>query len=207
MADAAENIDMTIAEFDEFVESVPDGRKYELSDGAPVLMSNPNETHEQIVGNIGAPLKLAMDNRRCRTYLGGMMVQASANSTGRDKFRPDIVVRCGPTSNNTFITDPVVVVEVLSPSTIDRDRGRKLEFYKALPTMQHIVLAYADQMRVEHYSRGEKGWELNVLPTPEHVLDLDAVEFSMDLEAVYFDIPFDKAPRPRVRTGGAGPRI
>jgi Uma2 family endonuclease len=207
MADAAENIDMTIAEFDEFVESVPDGRKYELSDGAPVLMSNPNETHEQIVGNIGAPLKLAMDKRRCRTYLGGMMVQASANSTGRDKFRPDIVVRCGPTSNNTFITDPVGVVEVLSPSTIDRDRGRKLEFYKALPTMQHIVLAYADQMRVEHYSRGEKGWELNVLPTPEHVLDLDAVEFSMDLEAVYFDIPFDKAPRPRVRTGGAGPRI
>jgi hypothetical protein len=41
MADAAENIDMTIAEFDEFVESVADGRKYELFDGAPVLMSKP----------------------------------------------------------------------------------------------------------------------------------------------------------------------
>jgi hypothetical protein len=57
MADAAEN--MTIAEFDKFVDGVADGRKYELFDGAPVLMSNPNETHEQIVGNIGAPLKLA----------------------------------------------------------------------------------------------------------------------------------------------------
>jgi Uma2 family endonuclease len=207
MADAAEKIEMTIAEFDEFVESVADGKRYELFDGAPVLMSNPNETHEQIVGNIGAPLKLAMDKRRCRTYLGGMMVQASTNSTGRDKFRPDVFVRCGPPSSNTFITDPIVVVEVLSPSTMDRDRGRKLQFYKDLPTMQHIVLAYADQMRVEHYFRIETGWELKVLPTPESVLDLDAVDFRMDLETVYFDIPFDEAPRPRVRTGGFGPKV
>ena len=61
-------------------------------------------------------------------------MQATASSTGRLKFRPDIVVRSGPPSNNTFITDPVVVVEVLSPSTMDRDRGRKLQFYKELPT-------------------------------------------------------------------------
>jgi Putative restriction endonuclease len=65
------------------------------------------------------------------------MVQATASSTGRHKFRPDIVVRSGPPSNNTFITDPVVVVEVLSPSTMDRDRGRKLQFYKELPTAAH----------------------------------------------------------------------
>lgn len=197
MADATKNIDMTIAEFDEFVESAADGRKYELSDGAPVLMSNSDETHEQIAGNIGARLKLAMDKRRCRTFLGGMMAQASASSTGRDKFRPDIVVRCGPPGNSTFITDPIVVVEVLSLSTMDRERGRKLQFYKDLPTMQHIVLAYTDQIRVEHYGRTENGWELKVLPTPEHVLDLEAVDFSIDLDTIYFDIPFDKAPWPR----------
>ena len=90
-----------------------------------------------------------------------MTVQATASSTGRHKFRPDIVVRSGPPSNNTFITDPVVVVEVLSPSTMDRDRGRKLQFYKEPPTMQHIVLAYADQMRVEHYFRTENGSEFS----------------------------------------------
>jgi len=207
MADAAEKLDMTIAEFDQFVEGVADGKKFELFDGKPLLMSNPNETHEQIASNIGANLKLAMDKRGCRTYQGGIMVQASANSTGRDKFRPDVVVRCGAPSNNTFITDPVVVVEVLSPSTMERDRGRKLQFYKDLPTVQHIVLAYADQMRVEHYVRVEDGWELKVLPTPESILELDAVEFRMDLEAVYFDVPFDQAPRPRVRTGGFGPKV
>jgi Uma2 family endonuclease len=119
---------MTIPEFDVFVEGVAEGKNFELFDGRPLLMSNPSETHEQIASNIGANLKLAMDKRGCRTYQGGMMVQASANSTGRDKFRPDVVVRCGPSGNNTFITDAIVVVEVLSPSTIDRDRGPKLEF-------------------------------------------------------------------------------
>jgi Uma2 family endonuclease len=207
MAEAAEKIEMTIPEFDAFVDGMAEGKNFELFDGTPLLMSNPSETHEQIASNIGANLKLAMDKRGCRTYQGGMMVQASANSTGRDKFRPDVVVRCGPPSNNTFITDPIVVVEVLSPSTIDRDRGPKLEFYKNLPTVQHVVLAYADQMRVELYFRIENGWEMKVLPTPESILELDAVEFSMDLEAVYFDVPFDKAPRPRTRSGGAGPKV
>jgi Uma2 family endonuclease len=207
MAETAEKIEMTIPEFDAFVEGVAEGKNFELFDGRPLLMSNPNETHEQIASNIGANLKLAMDKRGCRTYQGGMMVQASANSTGRDKFRPDVVVRCGPSGNNTFITDAIVVVEVLSPSTIDRDRGPKLEFYKNLPTMQHVVLAYADQMRVEHYFRVENGWEMTVLPMPESILELDAVEFSMDLEAIYFDVPFEKAPRSRTTSGGFNPKV
>jgi Uma2 family endonuclease len=201
---AAEKIEMTIPEFDAFVDGMAEGKNFELFDGTPLLMSNPNETHEQIASNIGANLKLAMDKRGCRTYQGGIMVQTSANSTGRDKFRPDVVVSCGPASNNTFITDPIVVVEVLSPSTIDRDRGPKLEFYKNLPTAQHVVLAYADQMRVEHYFRGENGWEMKVLPTPESILELDAVEFRMNLEDIYFDVPFDEAPRSRARSGGSG---
>ncbi|MDQ2805094.1 MAG: Uma2 family endonuclease [Pseudomonadota bacterium] len=49
---------------------------------------------------------------------------------------------------------PLVVV--LSPSTIDTDRGEKLRFYKALPTLRHIALVYQDQMHVEHYRRTDR---------------------------------------------------
>lgn len=205
MAGAAAKIDVTVVEFDRFVDGLGDGRRYELFDGLPVLMSNPNETHEQIVGNIGAPLKLAMDQRGCRTYMGGMMVQASASPTNRDKFRPDILVRCGPPSTNTFVTDPIVVIEVLSLSTIDRDRGPKLQFYKDLPTVLHIVLAYADQVRIEHYVRNENGWDLEVLTTLGHALDLQSIDFSIDLGTVYFDVPFEKAPS--VLQGNAKPKV
>jgi Uma2 family endonuclease len=75
---------------------------------------------------------------------------------------------------------------------MDRDRTVKLAFYKQLPTVQHVVLAYTDSMRLEHYFRVGDGLEVKALPTPESVLELSAVEFSMDLEAVYSDVPFDK---------------
>jgi hypothetical protein len=73
--------------------------------------------------------------------------------------------------------------------------------------MQHVVLAYADQMRVEHYFRVENGWEMTVLPMPEGILELDTVEFGMDLEAIYFDVPFEKAPRSRTTSGGFNPKV
>jgi Uma2 family endonuclease len=87
--------------------------RHELVDADIVAMSNPTETHEQIASNIGAPMKLAMDKRGCRSYQGGMRGQANDDSNSFNKFRPDIVARCGPSGNKTYRTDPTVVVEVL----------------------------------------------------------------------------------------------
>jgi Uma2 family endonuclease len=152
------------------------------------MMTNPTETHEQIAANIGAPLKRAMDARGCRTYQGGMRVQRSDDPRETDKTWPDVVVRCGAVGTRNFITDPLVLVEVLSPTTIDIDRGPKLDFYKSLPTIRHIALIYQDQMRVEHYRRGEQGFELDVLKRPEEILHLEAVDFRIDLARVYFGV-------------------
>ncbi len=136
---------ITIEAFDAFLETQDGPRLFELVEGVIVMMSNPTETHEKIAGNIGAPLKLAMDKRNCRTYLGGMRVQLSAKRDGIDKTKPDVLVRCGVTArSSTFVVDPIIAVEVLSPSTIDFDRGPKLDFYKSFQTMMHIVLVYQD---------------------------------------------------------------
>ena len=164
------------------------GESAELVEGAIIMMTNPTETHEQIAGNIGAPLKLAMDARGCRTYQGGMRVQRSDDPKDTDKTRPDIVVRCGPAGSGTYVTDPLIVVEVLSPSTIDIDRGPKLDFYKSLPTVRHIALVYQDQMRVEHYRRAESGFELEVLKAPGDALSFEAVDFRVELNRVYFGV-------------------
>lgn len=179
---------VTIEAFDGFVTAQADATLFELVEGAIVMMTNPTETHEQIVSNIGAPLKLAMDPRGCRTYQGGIRVQRSDDFRDTDKPRPDIVVRCGAVGSKTYITDPLVVVEVLSPSTIDVDRGPKLDFYKSLPTVRHIAFVYQDQTRVEHYRRGEQGFELEVLTRPADVVHFEAVEFRIDLARIYFDV-------------------
>lgn len=179
---------VTIENFDAFVEAQADTAEFELVEGAIVMMANPTETHEQIASNIGAPLKLAMDARGCRTYQGGIRVQRSDDNRETDKTRPDVVVRCGEGSGKTYITDPLVIVEVLSPSTIDIDRGPKLDFYKSLATVRHIALVYQDQMRVEHYRRTETGFDFEVLKTPADKLALDAVDFRIDLGRVYFGV-------------------
>jgi Uma2 family endonuclease len=179
---------VTIDAFDTFVEAQADTTLFELVEGVIVMMTNPTEANEQIAANIGAPLKIAMDARGCRTYQGGMRVQRSDDPRDTDKTRPDVVVRCGAVRNRTYITDPLIVIEVLSPSTIDVDRGPKLDFYKSLPTMRHIAFIYQDQMRVEHYRRGEQGFELEVLKLPADVVHFEAVEFRVDLARVYFGV-------------------
>jgi Uma2 family endonuclease len=179
---------VTIQEFDAFVAAKANLDAYELVDGVIYLMANPTIAHDQIVANIAAPLKGATDKRQCQTFIGGMRVQRSDNPRDGDKTKPDIVVRCGPRASGTYITDPLIIVEVLSPTTMDIDRGRKLEFYKSLPTVRHIVLAYQDQMRVEHYHRSEQGFDLEVFTTPANTLTLEAIDFSVDLARVYFDV-------------------
>jgi Uma2 family endonuclease len=179
---------VTVEAFDAFVEAQADTALFELVEGDIVMMTNPTETHEQIASNIGAPLKLAMDARGCRTYQGGMRVQRSDDPRDTDKTRPDVVVRCGAAGKGTHITDPLVVVELLSPSTIDVDRGPKLDFYKSLPTVRHIAFVYQDQTRVEHYRRAEQGFELEVLTRLEDVVHFEAVEFRIDLARIYFDV-------------------
>jgi len=180
---------VTIAEFDAFLDAQQDDALWELVAGRIVAMTNPTEAHEQIAGNIGAPLKLAMDAKGCRAYQGGMSVQRSDRSDAIDKPRPDVVVRSGPFQGRTYITDPLVVVEVLSPSTIDTDRGDKLRFYKRLPTLRHIALVYQDQMRVEHYRKTDTGWIMEVLTRPDHSLRFEAIGFELKLERVYFGVP------------------
>ena len=179
---------VTIEAFDPFVEAQADTSQFELVAGVIVMMTNPTETHEQIAGNIGAPLKLAMDARDCRTYQGGMRAQRTNDPRDTDKTKPDVVVRCGKAGRGNYITDPLVIVEVLSPSTIDIDRGPKLDFYKSLPTVRHIALVYQDQMRVEHYRRSEQGFEFEVLTKPADNLAFEASEFQIELSKVYFGV-------------------
>jgi len=182
----------TLQEFDEFEAAAGEDVHYELFDGWLVAMSNPTVTHEQIAGNIGAPLKIAMNKRGCRSYQGGIAVRPPDGSSS--KFRPDVVVHCGKSNPaDTVLTDPIVVVEVLSPGTIDHDRTGKLAVYKAFPSLRDIVLAYSDSMRVEHYRRAsaaEEWSQVEALVNPDDKLVISSVDFEIELDEVYFDLPF-----------------
>jgi Uma2 family endonuclease len=179
---------VTVARFEAFLESQQDGSLWELVAGRIVAMTNPSEVHEKIASNIGAPLAMAMNPKGCHVYQGGIGVQRSDLPTGTNRTRPDVVVRCGRVGTRNFITDVLVVVEVLSPSTIDVDRGEKLQFYKSLPMLRHIALVYQDQTRVEHYRKTDLGWEFETLTHADDVLLFDALAFTIALDRIYFGV-------------------
>jgi Uma2 family endonuclease len=177
---------MRVTDFDLLADGHPDERNLELVDGYVVMQSNPTGWHERIVSSIASPLTQHMDPRGCHTYQGGMRVQRSADSQGTDKVRPDIVVHCSPVTGRTYIIDPIIVVEVLSPSTMDIDRGPKREFYKSLPTVMHIAIVYQDEMRIELDRRTPDGWQRDILTTATDILGFDAIDFQLDLARAYF---------------------
>ena len=78
-------------------------------------------------------------------------------------FYPDVVVVCGEPrfEDDTFDTllNPVVVIEVLSPSTAAFDRGEKFEHYKQLASLQEYILISQDSVRVEHYQRRRRAMD------------------------------------------------
>ena len=190
---------VTIEAFDAFLADQPESARWELVAGRIVAMSNPNERHERITSSLGARLTLAMDAIGCHTDQAGMGVQRSEGRTGEDRPRPDVVVRCGAVSDRNFVTDPIIVAEVLSPSTMDYDRGEKLVFYKQLPTLRHIVLIYQDRMCVEHFQRIDDEWSWETLTRPDDELVLEALGFAISLNQVYFAIDLSNVHRIRHR--------
>jgi Uma2 family endonuclease len=179
---------LTVAAFDTFLAGQRDDTRWELIDGRILAMTNPSLAHAEIVGNISGALRPIMPaDRRCRVTTGDVRVQLSEDVRGIYAPLPDVMVWCGPMDGSrNFVTTPLVIVEVLSPSNMDIDRGAKLRFYKTgLQTLRHITLVYQDQMRVENYSRTDLGWELVTLTRPDDLLVFEALMFDMPLSDVY----------------------
>lgn len=190
MSDAgADRSAATLADYEAFVAARADDGRWELIAGVIVPMTNPYLNHGLIVGNIFGPLRSALAGGPCRAVAGALRVQRSDDSSEDFAAIPDLVAFCGARPNRTFTTQAVAVVEVLSRSTLHRDRGVKFDFYRSLPTLEHIVFVYQGQMRVEHFRRTGAGWLLAVLTRPADQLDLDAFGFSLDLDAFYLDVP------------------
>jgi len=178
---------VTVAEFDRFLATQHGETRHELIGGDIVAMTNPTIAHEVIVGNIGRPLGTLMRSRNCHVSQGGIHVQSREDGQGTNKPRPDLIAFCGPVDmRRNDVTNPLVVVEVLSPGNMDFDRGPKLRFYKtALPMLQHIALVYPDQTRVEHFRRTDAGWATEALVTADAVLRFDAIGFAIGVGEIY----------------------
>jgi Uma2 family endonuclease len=130
--------------------------KWELHDGVPVLMSPERVRHTGTKSDAFFALRAAIDRASvpCRAYAEGITVRVRDNRA----FVPDALVVCpAPSPDKIEISNPLIVVEVLSPSTTGNDHGIKLEGYFSLPSLAHYLILDADRRVVIHHARGREG--------------------------------------------------
>jgi Uma2 family endonuclease len=108
-------------------------------------------------------------------------------------FHPEVTVSCDPYDRGTaaVIRSPRLVVEVLSPSTEARDRGRKLQCYLACPTIEEYVLVDARSIRIEIY-RKEQNKRVYEAFEVEDEVEFTALNVRFSIEDAYEDVIFEK---------------
>jgi Uma2 family endonuclease len=131
--------------------------RYEMYDGEVFAMSGGSENHSLITVNAIVTLKQIAKKRGCQTH--GPDLYVRPDDDNRSAMSPDAYVRCGPPlpPDQRFASDPFIVVEVLSPSTMEFDRGDKLRRYQKFPSLQHVIILYQDEYRAEMWTRPAQG--------------------------------------------------
>lgn len=140
--------------------------KHEFLDGHVWAMAGGSPEHGAIAANVIAMLGAALRDRPCRVFTSDVRVRVTA--TGLATY-PDVSVVCGQLETDPAdakghtVVNPVVVVEVLSPSTEDYDRGEKVAHYKQVASLREIVLVAHDEPRIELWRRDGDHWILEVV--------------------------------------------
>jgi len=175
----------TPAQYLEF-EAEADNR-HEFINGEIIPMAGGTTQHNLITGNIYVALRLALQRQTRPVYIENVRLWIpSANVF----TYPDVMILDGEPAyygeNQTTVTNPIVIFEVLSNSTRDYDQGRKFNFYRTLETLQEYILVDQETTAIMIYRRGSgKDWHLHILEDTSEVVQLASVGVELSLTAIY----------------------
>jgi Uma2 family endonuclease len=185
MASTAPRYPVTLDEFLEWEERQPE--RWEFLDGVVRLMTGGTEDHDRLSINLIRLLASALRGGPCSVHGSNLKVLSRG---GNASMYPELFVRCGPREGRrTRIEDPVVVVEVLSPSTAKDDLTRKRRAYKAIPGLKVIVYVSQDEPRLDLVRRREDGgWdEDEAVEGLDAVLELPEIDLRLPMAEIYED--------------------
>lgn len=187
MAQAAVTTGMTEAEYLAFERASPE--KHEYVDGEIFAMSGGTGDHAAIAANLIGELRNALYGRGCRVHTSDMRVKIPA--TPRYLY-PDVSVVCAKPEytddTRDTLTNPRVIVEVLSESSEAYDRGEKFASYQTIPSLAHYVIASQTKARLEVFTRQDDGAWLLRTYGPGESAALAAIEGAIEVDRVYTDV-------------------
>ena len=203
MATSAAQTHLTPEEYIAFERrAIPDAEtvRSEYVKGKVIPRSSSNRAHNLITGNIAGELHTHLKGTTSSVFANEMRISIP---TAQSYFYPDVGVVCADPrfEDDVFDTllNPIVIVEVLSPSTEAYDRGEKFGHYRQLASLQEYVLVAQDKILIEHYRRQEKqstapftgkDWIFTDFQDIAENLPLTSIQCELSLREIYERVSF-----------------
>ncbi len=166
-------------------------RKHEYIDGEVIEMPGVSFNHDYIVRNLIYLFVSCLDRGRFDFHTAELRVQAS----GSRYVYPDLTIVRGRSTASDLsqynLTNPYVVLEVTSPSSMDRDRVDKLGYYFEAPSIEACLIVDQHRIRAELHTRGDSGWRRQAYTTLDDVISLTMLDCELPLDQVYRGIDFE----------------
>lgn len=172
---------MTLAEFLQWNDGTD--TRYELVHGKAVAMAPPSAKHSVIVSKIGGAFEAVL-KQPCYVGMNAGVIRPDRDDTF---YEADLVVSGTPLgSDMPTIPQPGVIIEVLSPTTAEHDRGGKLYDYRRIASVQEIALVASEQRHIEVWRRRGAKWEVEDL-IGDAALELETVGITVPFARIYAD--------------------
>ncbi len=160
--------------------------KSEYRNGEIIPMTGGTTNHNQIALNFASSLLYAIRGKKYRVFIGDVRLWIPEY---REYTYPDVIVTDGKPlyagKNNTTVTNPLLIVEVLSKSTKNYDQGDKFTFYRSIPQFKEYVLVEQNQYQVMHYSKTNEGeWIFREYKYENDIIKLQYLDFENSLVAI-----------------------
>lgn len=170
-------------------------QKSEYYEGKIVMMAGGTANHSIISGNMHTLLNNALEAKPCVVFNSDMRLQLNRKES---YVYPDVMVVCGKIEygerRNDTISNPLVIVEVLSPSTYRTDHTKKFAFYKQLESLQAYVMVDSEQVHTWCIQRDAQGktWTLEISNKLREYLRINALDCALSLRRIYAKVQFDE---------------
>ncbi|NEX15964.1 MAG: Uma2 family endonuclease [Halochromatium sp.] len=162
--------------------------RWEWRNGDVYCMTGAQPEHNIICLNVGAELRARLRGSSCRTFSSDQRVKVHA---GSPYLYPDVTVACDPRYTNInglrTLLNPVLIVEILSPSTAQDDKGTKFMQYQTIESLTDYLLVDSSEVAVLHYRKEGEVWTPQLFEQASDSIKLSGLDVALPLAEIYLD--------------------